>query len=139
MEDFDLESAREDDLDKIQQIAEEGGLCHYPKPVLRWLIREKFIMAAKKGGRTIAYFSYLIFPWIKRAFLLQIGIKKEHRGKGLGSKLLTLLCQKMKRENGTKEIFAHTLKPRVVKLFQRQRWSVFARFFGVAVVQKAIK
>lgn len=135
---YELSPAQTAEIDEIQDIARDGGLFRYPNIILKFLINRKRIYTLKKAGKLIAYFSYVVIPEVSKAYLLQIGITAAHRGKGLGSKLLELLCQKVKADHKMRTVLAHTLKPRVAKLFKRQNWRILFQALGVFFVSKKI-
>ena len=123
----------------IIKICREGQLFEYNHFFYALLVALGWAYVAVIEDQVVGYICYLNFPIISRAFLLQVGVTKSYRGQGLGSKLINDTCNKIKRKYRVETVMAHTLKPRVVKLFNRQRWSIITSILGVFLVAKKIR
>lgn len=123
----------------ILRIGREGGLFNYTHLFYAMLIALGWVYVILDSDTVIGYVCYLAFPIIRKTFTLQIGITESYRGQGIGANSLDFLCHEVKRKHKTNTILAHTLKPRVVRLFQRQSWKVIASVLGIFLVKKKIR
>lgn len=142
--DIQIKKATPKHCSAILRIAKEGGLFNYTHLFYVFLITMGWLYVLIDESVAVGYICYLNFPIIKKVFTLQIGVTESYRGQGLGTKMLDFLCQEVKRRHNVDAILAHTLKPRVVRLFKRQSWKVVAstsifRIFSIFLVKKKIR
>lgn len=63
--------------------------------------------------------------------MLQLGVSLDFQGKGLGSFILDKVCNEMSKDHNINVVLAHTLKPRVAKLFAREQWKLLFQFLNI--------
>jgi GNAT superfamily N-acetyltransferase len=136
MENFEKKKGKPEHFEKILAIAAEGNLFIYPKILFSILSLFGWLYVGIKDEKVVGYFCYIALPIVNRAFLLQIGIEKKSRGQGMGTQFLEMFCDHVKTEHKITTVLAHTLKPRVVKLLQRQSWKIILDILGVIFVRK---
>lgn len=137
--DIQIKKATPKHCPTILKIAKEGGLFNYSQIFYTFLLTMGWLYVLVDKNRVIGYVGYLNFPIIKKVFTMQIGITEEYQGQGLGTKTLEFLCQEVKRKHNVDTVLAHTLKPRVVRLFKRQSWNIIASVLGIVLVKKKIR
>lgn len=123
----------------VIKICREGQLFEYSYFLYALLVALGWIYVAVVDKQVVGYICYLNLPIISRAFLLQVGVTQSCRGQGLGSRLIENTCDVVSKKHGVDVVMAHTLRPRVVKLFNKQRWSIITSILGVFLVAKKIR
>lgn len=137
--DLEIKKATPKYCSTILSIAKEGGLFNYTYLIYSILIALGWVYIVLDEDKVVGYISYIKFPGLKKSFTLQMGITKEYRNRGIGTEMLDFLCKEVKRRHRVDTILAHTLKPRVVKLFKRQSWNVVISVLGIVLVKKKIR
>ena len=136
MENYELKKGKSKHLTKVVEIAKEGKVFCYPRIFYAILAIFGWLYVVVKDEQVIGYFCYVALPIINRAFFLQIGITEQYRGQGLGTHCLESFCEHVETKYKITTVWAHTLKPRVVKLLQRQRWKIIMDILGVIFFKK---
>ena len=137
--DLEIKKATPKHCATILSIAKEGGLFNYTCLIYSILIALGWVYVILDNDKVVGYVSYIKFPGLRKAFTLQLGITEGYRGQGLGTEVLDFLCKEVKRRHRVDTLLAHTLKPRVARLFKRQSWKVVVSVLGIVLVKKKIR
>ncbi len=124
---------------RIVELAKEGELFNYTLLFYSLLLTLGWLYIAVDDEAVIGYVCFVVIPGARIAFNLQICIDKEHRSKNIGADLLSFMEKTLKEKHKVKTVYAHCLKPRVVKLLQRLKWEVILNILEVAFVQKELR
>jgi GNAT superfamily N-acetyltransferase len=124
---------------RIVELAKEGEIFNYTLLFYSLLIALGWIyVVLDDDNSVIAYTCYAVIPVFKAAFSFQTAVAAEHRSKKIGSELIDFTYDLLKKQ-GVKTIYAHCLKPRVVRLMERLGWEVMIKVMEVAFVRKKIR
>jgi GNAT superfamily N-acetyltransferase len=125
---------------KIIQLAKQGDLFNYTHMFYSLLIMLGWLyVAVNENDEVIAYSCYAIVPVTGLAFSFQTAVDPNYRNMNIGADFLAHLEVILKKRHGVQTLFAHCLKPRVVKYLQRKKWEVVFNILRVALVKKQLR
>jgi GNAT superfamily N-acetyltransferase len=140
MNEYQIRRATPKHCKSIIAIAKEGQLFNYTFLLYATLIALGWAyVVLDRKGKVVGYSCYALIPFSKKAFSIQSAFTKECRGKGFGTKLLGFICKEVQRIHRTDTIYAHILKPRVLKLINKLGWKSIASVLGIFLVKKKIR
>jgi len=121
-------------------IAKEGLIFNYSTLIYAILISMGWAyVILDKDNNVVGYSCYILLPLSRKAFSIQSSLRESCQGKGLGTKLLGFICEKVKRTERVDTIYAHILKPRVLKLCKKLGWKSVASILGIFLIKKKIR
>jgi GNAT superfamily N-acetyltransferase len=126
------------DVKKIQKLAAEQSLYSYPTIVYSTLACAGYLQVIENNGDLIGFICFCPIPFGADAFILQICLNDKHQSKGLGKEILNKLYQRLRKQFKTTQVWAHTLKERSLKFFQRQKWRTMFSIFNVTLIRKTL-
>jgi len=99
-----IRNACEKDLDEIYKVELKSFKIPYPCHYLKMLlsIAPTYFLVAEEEGRVLGYISGIVRLG-KIGHIISIAVDPDHRGKGIGERLVKALLEKFK-ENGMKKV-----------------------------------
>ena len=97
----------------IGQIAKNAGIWNYHSFYKHLARRKKVLVSINEQDIIVGYTAYFLLPF-KNSFSLQTGVLPEFQGFGVGSNLFNEMLKRLE-DAECKVLYAHTLKPHIVK------------------------